>query len=301
MKKEEIMFSVIMPVHNKLPHLERSINSVLNQTYESFELLLIDDASTDGSSNKIEEFQDSRIRKFRRDIPGSGGYAARNLGIENAKGEWLAFLDADDEWSIETLQSVFLQLGSNPQAEIISFDWEMRWEGVRDERICENYDDFDLVDYLHRTDLMLTGTFVISKKLIDRVGGYPNAVECKRGGDVEAYIRWINESKKNCHFNQVLFFYYRNTVNRVTEIPNTHFCAYCTLQEIYSKTKNHRLKQEIKIFINRFVYHMLARQVKSGMAIDYKQISKMYISQYTLLKIVNLHLIRTKFLLEKLK
>src|SRR5699024_12061080 len=114
------MFSVIIPVHNKLPHLDRSIYSVLNQTYSNFELLLIDDASTDGSSEKIAEYEDSRIRRFRRDSPGPGGYAARNLGIKEAKYEWIAFLDADDEWKNEYLDELAKVLVKDRDVELIS-------------------------------------------------------------------------------------------------------------------------------------------------------------------------------------
>src|SRR5699024_9409054 len=113
------MFSVIIPVHNKLPHLERSIYSVLNQSFRNFELLLIDDASTDGSSEKLEEFNDPRIRMFKREKPGPGGYAARNLGIENAKYDWICFLDADDEWNLDYLMNIHDVITNNPDVELI--------------------------------------------------------------------------------------------------------------------------------------------------------------------------------------
>jgi len=60
------IFSVVIPIHNKFPHLERSINSVLNQSFQDFEILLIDDASTDGSTQKIKEFNDPKIKVFPR-------------------------------------------------------------------------------------------------------------------------------------------------------------------------------------------------------------------------------------------
>lgn len=68
----EVKFSVVIPVYNKLPHLERSIQSVLNQSHQNFELLLVDDASTDGSSEKLLEFKDERIRLLKRTTPGAG-------------------------------------------------------------------------------------------------------------------------------------------------------------------------------------------------------------------------------------
>jgi succinoglycan biosynthesis protein ExoO len=93
-----VKFSVIIPVYNKEPHVARSIESVLGQTHPDFELIIVNDASTDNSMEEVAKFEDPRIRIFNRDIPGPGGYAARNLGISKANNEWVTFLDADDEY-----------------------------------------------------------------------------------------------------------------------------------------------------------------------------------------------------------
>ncbi len=66
------MFSVVIPVFNKVPHLERSIDSVLTQTYGDFELILVDDASTDESFDILQRYDDPRIRIFSRPVPGPG-------------------------------------------------------------------------------------------------------------------------------------------------------------------------------------------------------------------------------------
>jgi len=98
MAKQKPFFSIVIPVHNKAPYLGRSIGSVINQNFTDFELILIDDASADRSLVEMQKFADPRIRILHRDAPGAGGYAARNLGVMEAKAEWVAFLDADDEW-----------------------------------------------------------------------------------------------------------------------------------------------------------------------------------------------------------
>jgi glycosyltransferase involved in cell wall biosynthesis len=91
-------FSVIVPVYNKEKYVHRAVSSILNQSYKDFELIIVCDPSTDNSNAEVEKFTDPRIRVFHRDKPGPGGYAARNLGIENSKGQWISFLDADDVW-----------------------------------------------------------------------------------------------------------------------------------------------------------------------------------------------------------
>lgn len=90
--------SVIIPTYNRAHVLDRAINSVLSQSYSEFELLLIDDGSTDNTQNLLLSFikKDKRIKAFY--IDNSGVSRARNVGINNSKGELIAFLDSDDEW-----------------------------------------------------------------------------------------------------------------------------------------------------------------------------------------------------------
>lgn len=90
------MISVIVPVYNTEKYLDRCIQSILAQTYTNFELLLIDDGSTDSSGAICEKYaeSDSRIRVFHKE--NGGVSSARNMGLDNAKGEWVTFIDSDD-------------------------------------------------------------------------------------------------------------------------------------------------------------------------------------------------------------
>src|SRR5689334_22248487 len=90
--------AAVIPVFNKGPHVARAISSVLAQTRRVDELILVDDASTDGSLEQIRAFRCAKIRLLQRGKPGAGGYAARNLAIRHATSSWIAFLDADDSW-----------------------------------------------------------------------------------------------------------------------------------------------------------------------------------------------------------
>lgn len=97
--------SVITPVYNAEKFLTETIKSVLNQTYESFEYLLIDDCSTDNSASIVKEFakNDSRVKYIK--LPeNSGAAVARNKGLEKAKGRFIAFVDSDDKWYPEKLE-----------------------------------------------------------------------------------------------------------------------------------------------------------------------------------------------------
>lgn len=90
------MISVIVPVYNVKPYLEKCVDSIRNQTYQNLEIILIDDGSTDGSGALCEEYAkiDSRVVALHQKNAGQG--AARNYGLEKAHGEWIGFVDADD-------------------------------------------------------------------------------------------------------------------------------------------------------------------------------------------------------------
>ena len=98
--------SVIIPVYNAESTLRRCVDSVLAQTYTDFECLLIDDGSTDKSGEMCDEYaaKDSRVRVFHKE--NGGVSSARNVGLDNAKGEWITFLDSDDYIEEEFLGSI---------------------------------------------------------------------------------------------------------------------------------------------------------------------------------------------------
>ena len=112
--------SVIVPVYNVKEFLEKCVDSILNQTERDFELLLIDDGSTDGSGALCDELagKDDRIRVIHQENRGLGG--ARNTGIEAAVGEWLLFLDSDDWIEPETLETT-LTAGEQQEADMVLF------------------------------------------------------------------------------------------------------------------------------------------------------------------------------------
>lgn len=113
------LVSIIVPVYNARKFIRETMDSVMAQTYPSWELLLIEDVSTDGTAAVIEEYvrekEEQRIRLIRQ--PENGGAArARNRGLEEAKGRYIAYLDADDLWEPEKLQHQLLFMEKNEAA-----------------------------------------------------------------------------------------------------------------------------------------------------------------------------------------
>ena len=132
-----IMISVITPCYNAQIYIAQAIESVLSQTYPYWELLIVDDCSTDGSAEIILSYvkRDSRIKYFKTDYPSGSPALPRNIGIENAKGEYVAFLDSDDLWLPDKLGEQISFLERNRYDFVYSDYEKMSWDGVRSKRI----------------------------------------------------------------------------------------------------------------------------------------------------------------------
>ena len=112
--------SVILPVYNGEKTIRATLESVIEQTFTDFELLIINDGSIDGTLTVIESLNDSRIQVF--SYTNAGLSASRNRGISRATGEYLAFIDADDLWTADKLEAQFQALQDNPEA-AVAYSW----------------------------------------------------------------------------------------------------------------------------------------------------------------------------------
>ncbi|MBE9127557.1 MULTISPECIES: glycosyltransferase [unclassified Coleofasciculus] len=114
--------SIITPLYNKAAYITDTIQSVLSQTYSDWEMLIVDNGSTDSSWEQVQQIQDSRIRLLQSPKHGPG--AARNYGLTHSQGEWIQFLDADDLLELDHLELQLAVAKQNPDAEIIVCYWQ---------------------------------------------------------------------------------------------------------------------------------------------------------------------------------
>ena len=110
------LISVVIPLYNGVGYIRRSVQSVLGQTYADFELIVVDDGSTDGGPDVVRTFTDARVRLIQQE--NAGASAARNKGIAEAQGRYVAFLDADDEWEPQFLEAIVQLSAAYPAAGI---------------------------------------------------------------------------------------------------------------------------------------------------------------------------------------
>lgn len=100
---EKGLVSIIMPSYNTAPYIRETIQSVLDQTYQNWELIIVDDCSTDNTDEVVASIKDDRI-KYLKNERNSGAAVSRNRALREAKGRWIAFLDSDDLWMPEKLE-----------------------------------------------------------------------------------------------------------------------------------------------------------------------------------------------------
>lgn len=110
------IFSVVIPVYNVEKYIEQCIQSVLDQTFQNFEIICVNDGTKDGSVERIKQFDDARIRIVHQENQGLA--AARNTGINHSRGMYIALLDSDDFWAPEKLEKHFDHFQSNSQIDI---------------------------------------------------------------------------------------------------------------------------------------------------------------------------------------
>ena len=114
-----VLVSIITPCYNAEKYLSQTVESVLSQTWQDWELLIIDDCSSDNSMNIIRDYsrRDARVRYFKTEEPSGSPTLPRNIGIENARGRYIAFLDSDDLWLPTKLEEQVNYLNLKAEAE----------------------------------------------------------------------------------------------------------------------------------------------------------------------------------------
>lgn len=203
------LVSIIVPVYNTESYLEKCLNSILNQTYENIEIIIIDDGSTDNSYKILQKFQNKnkRIRLLQQKNSGQG--VARNKGIEISKGEYIFFIDSDDrvtENMVEEMVSEIEKTDSDFSSFLIAF------EDSKSQKIYKKKFNSTILknDEIYQNTLEIKDIFIVPwnkiykrKFLVDNEIYFP---KIKKNEDI-LFIHKLAFFSKKCSFINKIFYY----------------------------------------------------------------------------------------------
>jgi glycosyltransferase involved in cell wall biosynthesis len=206
------LVSIIVPIYNGEEFLKETIETVINQTYNGWELLLIDDGSTDNSKKICLDFvnKDNRIKYFYKT---NGGQAsARNLGINKSQGEWIALLDADDLWHETKIEKQVSVVLNNPEVAIcftntVAFETNITKEIYNFD--TKNFgllsDAFFLEAYT--SSYMSNSSLMIKKSIVENEGGYDESEVLRGSEDWDLLLKLLLNGNRIYGLKDRLFYY----------------------------------------------------------------------------------------------
>lgn len=189
------LVSVIIPTFNRSQHVKRAVESVLAQTHENFEVLVIDDGSTDSTRETITGILDKRVRYIY--TPNRGNYFARNEGLKAAKGEFIAFLDSDDTFLPQKLSRQLEQFQMMGELGLCCSNLYIRHENLSDKVFedrahafaCDFGTDNGFIQQALKSNFIATSTVVIRKSCVENIGHFDTRFQ--NAMDYEFFLRII--------------------------------------------------------------------------------------------------------------
>ena len=218
--------SVVIPLYNKALYIRRAVQSVLNQTLGDFELIVVDDGSTDEGGSVVESFVDVRIRLISQE--NGGECAARNRGISEARANLVAFLDADDEWLPDHLATISRLAEKYPECGAYAAGYRMvvtggrsivpRHYGLPDppwEGVIPNYFHSRMSSYI-----ITSSSTAVRRDVFARVGAFPAGE--RRAGDDDMWMR-IALRYDIAYSHHTGLIYHCDADNRMSDDKNLPF------------------------------------------------------------------------------
>jgi len=228
--------SVVIPLYNKGPYIARALNSVLAQTFQDFEVIVVDDGSTDSGAEVVRRFDDPRIRLIQQENRGVS--AARNRGIEAARAELVAFLDADDEWLPGFVETIVRLRALFPNAGLYGTAYELRYpselyspksKGQRiyrkdeGERLISSYFGA-LIEF--EAVIFNSSSFAAPKEILMEAGGYPLDVKWSEDSTLWGIIALRFPVAYSPEVCSIYYQYTANNSNRIVSELENPFLQY---------------------------------------------------------------------------
>lgn len=259
------MFTVIIPLYNKELSIHATIQSVLNQTYQSFEIVVINDGSTDRSAKIVEAINDDRIRIIHQENQGVS--AARNRGVKEAKYEWIALLDGDDLWKKNHLEEIIkmMNMFPNEKVYVTSFEYSDKRKMFKHSR---KNPIFKIDNYFReaiKERLMCTGIVVVNKECFEKVG-YFN-VSLNRGEDLDLWIR-LAKNYTILKSTEITALYNIEDLLSLTKSKSNYSQSILSIIELKGKQKHERT------YLKNMLFNRVKLDIKT---LDFKSLTKILI------------------------
>ena len=250
------MISIVIPLYNKREYVAETLKSILNQTYDDWEAIVINDGSTDESEIVVHTFEDKRIQLY--NTKNKGVSAARNLGISKAKFEWIAFLDADDWWDKEFLASVFRSIQNHPKEKLFTTGRTRVFEDHLDRykhSLLPNEGKTEILDYVRvlgkgGLPAINASSTVISKPLLLEKNGFKENMKAHE--DHEFWLRLTAENQI-VFINKPLSFYRKVDDEKRRVFSAVDFMMYLNTLQKVMKTLTPKRGKYLKSYCNRFI------------------------------------------------
>lgn len=268
------MVSIVIPTYNREKQILRAVKSILNQTYQDFELIIVDDGSQDGTEDVIQTIKDDRIRYIKLD-KNQGVAHARNVGIQEAKSEYIAFLDSDDEWKPDKLELQMKKMCASSEKVGLIFSRMGGKQRNSEERfVCppENYNknilEGNIFYSLLIQNVIGTPAMLVRKKCLDDVGGFKETLQCLE--DWELILRIAKEWQVG--FVDKILVEVHKTEGSVSTNIGGFLVARCYMVSLYrqemqeagilEKVKNDILAVAMKCDLKEEIAELLTRDIQ---------------------------------------
>jgi GT2 family glycosyltransferase len=265
-------FSVLTPAYNSAAYLAETISSVLAQTFESFEMLIVDDGSTDRTAEIADEFarQDPRIRVFRQ--ANAGAAAARNRGIRASRGRYFALIDGDDCWMPNFLEAQRTLLQDHPELGVISanaINMGGELDGQPWKPVSDALTRVSLIEMLEEeTSLCITAVF--RREVAERLGGFDETL--RNNEDYDLWLRAALAGYGCAFYSRPLAHYRRRPDSQSGDEQRTLIGILCVLERarVHCAERPDALAL-VERNIPRFEHRLLVAGAKSALLRgDYK-------------------------------
>lgn len=263
--------SVIIPLYNKEKHIIDTLNSLCKQTFTNFEVIVIDDGSTDGSAQLVSDYEDARIQLFKKENEGVS--LTRNFGVSKANADHIAFLDADDLWEVNHLEQLYKLIEGYPDAGLYAAAYQKKFSAQliqpMDSPLLSNTSGWmGYVDNFFEASLIdcvaWTSAVAMPKRVFEDLKGFDARITHGAGEDTDLWVRAALHYKI-AFSNTITATHIMDSDNRISNTP-TLKRSYMDLDAYDAFAKaNPSLRRFLDI--NRFSFalqHKMAGDAKSS-------------------------------------